>query len=207
VVLVERLIGLLATLTLGGIAALTGEANRIDPRITWALAAALVLSAGGLYLALHAGFRRLVLNLAERIPVAFVRRTVGKMVAAFELFSRARGALLGNFVLSLGFQFLLIVHFYLIQFAFGGTVPFVSFLVVVPLVFCVMMLPIAINGLGVRESAFVWFLSRAGMDPATALALSLASYVIAVGQGVLGGGVYLYRQFRDPTPTPVTEAE
>lgn len=207
VVLVERLIGLLATLTLGGIAALTGEANRLDPRITWALAAALVLAAGGLYLALHAGFRRLVLRGAQRLPITFVRHTLAKMVSAFELFSRARGTLLANFVLSLGFQFLLIVHFYLIQFAFGGTVPFISFLVVVPLVFCAMLLPIAINGLGVRESAFVWFLSRAGMDPATALALSLASYVIAVGQGVLGGGVHLYRQFRDPTPTPIAEIE
>jgi len=66
---------------------------------------------------------------------------------------------------------------------------------------------VAINGLGVRESAFVWFLTRAGMDPATALALSLASYVIAVGQGVLGGAVHLYRQFRDPSPTPVAEAD
>jgi uncharacterized membrane protein YbhN (UPF0104 family) len=198
VIFVERLIGLLATLALGGMAALTGAANRIDPRISWGLAGALLISGGGLYLALHPGFRRRMLALAEKIPIAFVRRTVSKMLAAFEIFSQARGTLLANFLLSLAFQFVLIVHYWLIQFAFGEHVPFLTFVVIVPLVFCVIILPIGINGLGVRESAFVWFLSRAGMEPASALALSLASYGIAVAQGVLGFAVHLWREVRDP---------
>jgi hypothetical protein len=70
------------------------------------------------------------------------------------------------------------------------------------LVFCVIILPIGINGLGVRESAFVWFLSRAGMEPASALALSLASYAIAVAQGVVGFAVHLWREVRDPQDAP-----
>ena len=197
VVLVERMIGLLATLTLGGLAAVTGEASRLDPRVPWALGGALVTSLLGLYLALSNPVRHRVLQHLDRVPVAFVRKTLGKMLAAFELFSRARGTLLANYALSLGFQFLLIVHFWLIQFAFGQDVSFVTFIVVVPLVFCVMILPIGINGLGVRESAFVWFLTRAGMDVATALALSLASYAIAVGQGLLGGAVHLFREVRE----------
>jgi uncharacterized protein (TIRG00374 family) len=197
VVLVERMIGLLATLTLGGVAAVTGEAGRLDPRITWALGGALVVSFAGLYLALSSRVRRRALRWIERIPIAFVRRTLGKMLAAFELFGKARGVLLGNYVLSLAFQFLLIVHYWVIQFAFGEHVPLLTFVVIVPLVFCVMMLPIGINGLGVRESAFVWFLSRAGMEPATALALSLASYAIAVVQGLAGGVLHLVREFRE----------
>jgi uncharacterized protein (TIRG00374 family) len=206
VIFVERLIGLMATLALGGVAALTGAANRIDPRISWALAGALLLSGGGLYLALHPGFRRRILLLNERVPFMFARRTIAKMITAFEIFSQARGALLANFFLSLGFQFLLIVHYWLIQFAFGEHVPFLTFVAIVPLVFCVIILPIGINGLGVRESAFVWFLSRAGMEPSSALALSLASYGIAVAQGVLGFAVHLWREVRDPSrpdPDPI----
>jgi hypothetical protein len=116
------------------------------------------------------------------------------MLAAFELFSRTPGALAANFALSVGFQLLLIVHFWLIQFAFGEAAPFRTFLVVVPLVFTAMMLPVGINGLGVREWAFVALLTRAGFDPASALALSLASYGIAVGQGLLGGVVHVARE-------------
>ena len=202
VVLVERMIGLLATLSLGGLAALTGEASRFDPRVGWALGGALALSLGGIYLAMSSRVRRLTLRLLARAPFAFVKRTLGKMLASFELFSQARGTLLANFALSLVFQFLLIVHFWLLQFAFGGTVPFVAFLVVVPLVFCVMILPIGINGLGVRESAFVWFLTQVGMEPATALALSLSSYAVAVVQGVLGGSVHLWREVRGEKDTP-----
>ncbi len=200
VVLVERMIGLLATLMLGGAAALSGRAGDLDPRIGWALGLALLGSIVGLYLALSAPVRALALRIVGRIPIGAIGRTVGKMLAAFELFSRARGALLANLALSLGFQFLLIVHFWMIQFAFGESLPFLTFVVVVPLVFFLMMLPVGINGLGVREAAFVELLGRAGMDPETALALSLVSYAIAVGQGLLGGLVYLYRGVREKDP-------
>ncbi|NNE44176.1 MAG: flippase-like domain-containing protein, partial [Gemmatimonadetes bacterium] len=47
VVLVERMIGLFATLTLGGLAALTGRAGELDPRIPWVLGSALIASMGG----------------------------------------------------------------------------------------------------------------------------------------------------------------
>lgn len=209
VVLVERMIGLLATLCLGGIAALAGHAAWLGSRATWALIAALALSATGLFVALDARSRGFVHRVVPRLPGAFVRRTVGKMIDAFEMFSRAPGALLANFVLSLGFQFLLIVHFWLIQFAFGEHEPFRTFLVVVPLVFTAMMVPVGLNGLGVREWAFVALLTRAGFDPATALALSLVSGGIAIAQGLIGGIVHLGRELRpgDGDSGPLLEAE
>jgi len=206
VVLVERMIGLLATLCLGGAAALAGHAAWLGPRATWALIGALALSAAGLYLALDARVRGFVQRVLPRVPGAFVRRTLGKMLAAFELFARAPGALAGNFVLSLGFQVLLVVHFWLIQFAFGESAPLRTFLVVVPLVFTAMMLPVGINGLGVREWAFVALLTRAGFDAATALALSLASYGVAVAQGLLGGIVHVAREISGEGTAPAAAA-
>ncbi|MAF27330.1 MAG: hypothetical protein CME07_05640 [Gemmatimonadetes bacterium] len=194
VILVERLIGLIATLSLGGIAVVAGATARLDPRITAALALAMVIAGGGLHFALDNRFRRLAERIAPKLPVAFVRETVSKMLAAFELFSRARRALLANFAISLGFQLLLIVHFWLIQFALGEDLPFMTYLATVPLVFCVMMLPVGINGIGVREKAFVTLLAFGGMAPEKALALSLLSYGIAVGQGLLGGLVHLKRE-------------
>lgn len=197
VVLVERMIGLFATLTLGGLAALTGVAGELDPRLPWVLGSALILSMGGIYSAISRKVRRRISPFVHRLPVRFVRETLSKMLDAFELFSQARRSLVLNFLLSLLFQFFLIVHFWLIQFAFGQHVPFVTFLVVVPLVFCVMMLPIGINGLGVREGAFVWLMKHAGMDPASALAISLASYAVAVCQGLLGGAWHLWREVHE----------
>lgn len=207
VVLVERMIGLFATLTLGGAAALTGHASDLDPRVPWLLGGALLISIAGIYFAISRRVRTRLRPVVPRLPIAFVRDTVAKMIDAFEQFSKARPALVGNFALSIIFQFLLIVHFWLIQFAFGESVPFTTFLVVVPLVFCVMMLPIGINGLGVRESAFVWFMTRAGMNPSAALAVSLASYAIAVVQGVVGGAVHLGREARGRGATADAERE
>jgi uncharacterized protein (TIRG00374 family) len=207
VILVERLIGLLATLAIGGIAALTGIAHDIDPRLTWAFVAALVVVTGGLELALHSGFRRRALTLTERLPIAFVRNTISKMLFAFEQFSQARPVLIANFLLSLAFQLLLILHYWMIQFALGESLPFLTYCVVVPVVFCAIILPIGINGLGVRESTFVGLLSLAGMARESALALSLISYAIAVTQGIFGLAVYLSRQVRDPSGRePLPEA-
>jgi uncharacterized membrane protein YbhN (UPF0104 family) len=197
VVLVERMIGLLATLFLGGLAAILGHAAWLGERPAWGLAFGFAASALGLFLALDAKVRHAVAGFLPRVPGAIIRRTVGKMLDAFELFSRAPAALAGNFLLSLGFQFLLVVHFWLIQFAFGESAPFVTFLVAVPLVFTAMLLPVGINGLGVREWAFVALLTRAGFDPATALALSLVSYGVAVAQGLWGGIVHVVREISE----------
>jgi uncharacterized protein (TIRG00374 family) len=197
VVLVERMIGLFATLTFGGMAALTGAAGHLDRRVPWVLGTALLVSMAGIYLAISRKVRRRVAPLVDRLPIQFVRETVGKMLASFELFSRARASLVANFVLSLVFQLLLIVHFWLIQFAFGQDVSFVTYLAVVPLVFCVMMLPIGINGIGVREGAFVWLMRHADMDTDVAVAISLMSYAVAVGQGLVGGAWHLVRELRE----------
>lgn len=213
VVLVERMIGLFATLTFGGLAALTGVAGQLDSRLPLVLGAALLVSMAGIYLAISRKVRRRILPLVDRLPIRFVRETLGKMLGAFELFSQARPSLVLNFLLSLTFQFLLIVHFWLIQFAFGQDVPFVTFLVVVPLVFCVMMLPIGINGLGVREGAFVWLMRHAGMQADAALAISLATYAVAVTQGLIGGVWHLWREVHERNageaerePEPAAEA-
>jgi hypothetical protein len=194
VVLVERMIGLLATLFLGGFAAILGHAAWLGRKASLAMGAAFAVSAIGLFLALDARVRHAVQGLLPRVPGAFVRRTAGKMLSAFELFSRSPGALAANFALSVCFQLLLVVHFWLIQFAFGEGEPFLTFLVTVPLVFTAMMVPLGINGLGVREWAFMQLLGRAGFAPASALALSLASYGVAVGQGLLGGAVHVARE-------------
>ncbi len=206
VVLVERMIGLLATLFLGGLAAILGHAAWLGERAAWGLALGFGASALGLFLALDAKVRHAVAAFLPRVPGAFIRRTVGKMLDAFELFSRAPRALAGNFLLSLGFQLLLVVHFWLIQFAFGESASFVTFLVAVPLVFTAMILPVGINGLGVREWAFVALLSRAGFNPASALALSLASYGVAVAQGLCGGAVHVAREVSERGTTRTEES-
>ncbi len=69
----------------------------------------------------------------------------------------------------------------------GIEVAFSKLLVIIPLIYLTEMLPISINGLGVRESAFVYFFGLIGNSREEGLALSLLvigmRYVMV---GVLG---------------------
>jgi uncharacterized protein (TIRG00374 family) len=78
----------------------------------------------------------------------------------------------------------------------SAAVSFLEFVAVVPVVFLCEALPISINGIGVRESAFVFFLSRVGTTPEQALALSLLVIAIRYIKGLVGGVLLLNEVFR-----------
>jgi hypothetical protein len=61
----------------------------------------------------------------------------------------------------------------------------------VPVVICISALPITPNGLGVRENLFVQMLAVIGVDPTSALSLSLLGYAGSLSWSLVGGGVYL----------------
>jgi uncharacterized membrane protein YbhN (UPF0104 family) len=65
------------------------------------------------------------------------------------------------------------------------------FFAFVPLVNVAVMAPVSFSGIGVRESGFRYFLSGAGVDAETALALGLLSSAIAVSTGLLGAPAFL----------------
>ena len=68
--------------------------------------------------------------------------------------------------------------------------PMVMF-VAVPIVICISALPIAPNGLGLRENLFVQMLATIGVDPTAALSLSLLAYAGSFFWSLVGGLVYL----------------
>ena len=57
----------------------------------------------------------------------------------------------------------------------------------VPLVCLFMMLPISVNGVGVREGSLVLLLGAVGVEPAQALALGLVWFAVTIAAGFLGG--------------------
>jgi glycosyltransferase 2 family protein len=63
--------------------------------------------------------------------------------------------------------------------------------VAVPVVICISALPITPNGLGVRENLFVQMLAVIGVDPTSALSLSLLAYAGSLCWSLVGGVVYL----------------
>ena len=64
---------------------------------------------------------------------------------------------------------------------FGPTIAFIS------------MLPISISGLGVRESAFVYFFSFVGVRSEVAFSISILSFLVLISPSLIGAYFY-FRQ-------------
>jgi uncharacterized protein (TIRG00374 family) len=100
-------------------------------------------------------------------------------------------ALLTSFLYSALYQLTGIISIYLIALSVGSALKFAYFLMLLPIVWVVSMIPISLNGLGIREGAFVFLFTSAGMAKETAVIISSISLLQAIAQGMIGGILFL----------------
>jgi uncharacterized protein (TIRG00374 family) len=107
-------------------------------------------------------------------------------------FSRHKLALFMFFILTLLEVSLPIVRSYILALAFNVHVPFAYFFAFVPIVLLLIRLPISIDGFGLHEAGYVYFLSLVGVPSADGLAIGLINHLIFI-VGILPGGIiYLF---------------
>ena len=96
---------------------------------------------------------------------------------------------------SLGVSMLLnaacVAQFIVITEGMGLSISPALMFVAVPIVICISALPVTPNGLGLRENLFVQMLAVIGVDPTSALSLSLLAYAGSLCWSFVGGVVYL----------------
>ncbi len=124
-----------------------------------------------------------------------VIQVLRKILESFQVYRRKKPAVLMAFSLSLALQFNVVIHFILIAHGVGIQIPTTSMFLIIPIAVFLMMLPIAINAIGVRETVFVVLLSYYGVPIHQALALAWVSFGFTLMQGVLGGFVFGIRKY------------
>ena len=82
------------------------------------------------------------------------------------------------------------VSFYFLALALGIPCHLMGFIIIIPLVTLIMMIPISMAGWGVREGAMVLLGSAIGLNHAAALAISLLSGLVLIVNSI--PGLYLY---------------
>jgi glycosyltransferase 2 family protein len=101
-------------------------------------------------------------------------------------------------LLSLGVQAGNILVVALLGEAIGAPIPGAYYWVVVPMVTLLTMLPVSINGMGMREQAMVVFLAPVGVANGVAVTLGLLWFSVFLAASVAGGLVYLFGHFERP---------
>lgn len=129
-----------------------------------------------------------------RVLPAKILDVLNPIVSALRSFASRRDVLFTALLLSLALQTNVIVYHWLVAEAFGFDVPLTAFFLIVPVAIAVMMLPISINGIGVRESIFVLLLGTQGVTQEEGLAYAWLVYSFLLIQGLIGGVVFAFRR-------------
>jgi uncharacterized protein (TIRG00374 family) len=95
---------------------------------------------------------------------------------------------------------LAISQVWLIALALNIELSIIPFAAIVPLMTILVMLPISINGIGLRENAFVVLLAPLGVEPDKSFALSVITLVVIIIAGLPGGIVYSVLKKKMPVP-------
>jgi uncharacterized membrane protein YbhN (UPF0104 family) len=98
--------------------------------------------------------------------------------------------LVAALALSLAFQAFVIAVVFLNARALSLAVPLSAVAVFVPLVSLAGMVPVSVNGLGVREALYILLFGQVGVSPELAVSLALVYLAVTVVASLPGGLVY-----------------
>ncbi len=182
-VLLDRAAGLLVLFLIAA-GALPFSHRLIGPEIAGLIVTLTVLGWGALALLLR---RDWLERLGPLRWVSKVRALEQVYESVYACGTRAAG---GALVASLGMNALLIAMNYLIGLSLGVFVSLWYYLLFVPIISFLLVLPISLSGLGLREGGYVYLFAQAGVPAPLALTISLMVYAFNVATGSVGGILY-----------------
>lgn len=138
----------------------------------------------------------------RKISFFLRKRHLQQIEAKMELVYGGLSRLLGNrssmimaFFLSLLIQLLAVVIVWIAALAIDIHAPFGIFLIFVPLINLSIMVPLTINGIGLRESLFYLLFSQIGFPVEMAVSLSLVTFSVYLLTAIPGSILYsLYKR-------------
>ncbi len=136
-----------------------------------------------------------------------IRETIKGLHQEIHVFRHKKWLIVNNLLLSFIVQLIAPTCAYLIALAIGIKISFMYFLVFLPIIGAITMLPISIGGLGVRDAAMIYFFAKAGVAKDAAFAMSLINFGMVIIYGALGGLIYVltvrHRRLQHHQPSPV----
>jgi uncharacterized protein (TIRG00374 family) len=142
-------------------------------------------------------FHRRLTNLLRRFRIHKIAAKVDMISNAFQIMGKHPILLLGSLLISFVNQFLVITVTCIIAMGLQLDIAPLWFFVFVPVITLISMIPISLNGMGLREYAFMSLFSAIGVAPASCIALGLLSSVLIVLSSLPGGIVYIFFRNRN----------
>jgi len=192
-VIIERLMGVAATLFMAFFALLLIWQEFNDPRLLYASGTLLVIILLFFYALIRNRPFQLMLRVFEKITFFKIGEKFSKLFQAIHFFRNRRRILVLVFMFSFLSQSAIVFLNYFIALALSVQINLSYLFIVVPVTIVLTMLP-SINGIGVRELGFVGLLAEAGIAGATAMSISFLNLIIPMIISVAGAVLFIIQK-------------
>ncbi len=197
VVLIDRGLGLLGLVLMAAIGASAGRRVRaatggVGPEMLWAgFGLSAIVATPALLMP------EWLVRLLQPIRVVhpeWVDERLDRLMTALSRFRESPSAIAGCFGGALFVQTTLVAFYLAISRSLGIPIGFAELAVIVPISFIVQMLPVSMNGFGVREATFGFYFSRLGLPLESGVLVSLMGAALTMLFSLSGAVVYVSRK-------------
>jgi uncharacterized protein (TIRG00374 family) len=195
IVIVERFTGIIVLLTFAFVVSLSRLDMAQSLPIIWI---SLLVGFMGL-LAAFLFFTPIVSYFLNKVPEKGIWMNLKSKILEFRRVVLVYKDKKGAFFLALFWAFLLqvnvILHYYLAGKAFHLEIPFLDYFIFIPIILLILIIPVTISGLGLREVLFIQIFATYGIAEHVAFSFSLiADFGFTLIIGLIGGIIFITRK-------------
>jgi hypothetical protein len=205
--IVDRLIALIALFIFVDIALLFSGNILKDFHLGYYIISFFVLLAIGLVVFNTEKFLNLLKKLDSRLENNKVVKKAIKLRKALIEYKKYPIVLSISFLIAMVIQLSRVLWYIVIANAFGIHIPLMYYFIFCPLLVVILMIPVSIGGIGVREGSFVALFTIAGMTLDEAVIVSFTSSLIVNITTIAGGVVHLFYRFENGLRNSLTSAQ
>lgn len=206
-VLLDRLSGYAGLVTLALIALSFGWKLLADKTVLFSVAILFTVLITVLLLLFNKFFYSSINRFLGSSSSNKIKKSIRILQQQIYLFKGRKRVILDNLLVSFVVQIVSPICLYFIALSLGININIIYFFVFLPIISAITLLPVSIGGLGLRETAAIFFFAKVGVSKDLAFAMSLLSFSFMLIYGALGGIIYVlaihYRRLQPDKPSVV----
>ena len=137
-------------------------------------------------------FHRRLNNVLRTLHLSKIALKADMISNAFQIMGKQKAVLVGSLLISFINQLLVISVTWIMAKGLRIQVSLWYFLIFVPVITLISMIPISLNGMGLREYSFMSLFGAIGILPVSCIALGLISSIVMILTSLPGGIVYIF---------------
>ena len=188
-IIIDRIIGLYAMFFVAFVAVLFSPPLEYLKEIKLFLTISIVLLTVGGVVGLF-----VLKKFGSRIKISFsakLNSLLSKLITALVDLGVLRSIFAPIVIISLSVQILRCVLFYILFLSLGVQLEFIYFLVLIPIVYVLLFMPISLGGFGVREASLLFFFSQLGVAEEVSVSAGLLGYGLEMLMLLVGILIFL----------------